>query len=91
MRLNENVSIIAEKFTLVPYKEKHVEKYHKWMKNPEMLELTASEPLTLQEEYLLGMSNFCREIFGRIFGTRFSGSNFYVIPLFHMTCKNLGT
>lgn len=26
-------------------------RYHEWMKNEELLELTASEPLTLEEEY----------------------------------------
>ena len=37
--------------TLVPYRKHHVEKYHQWMCSPELLEATASEPLSLQEEY----------------------------------------
>jgi len=36
---------------LVPYKKYHVLKYHSWMKDPELLEKTASDPLTLDEEY----------------------------------------
>ena len=51
MRLNENTKITTPNFTLVPYKPIHVPKYHNWMKEPEMLELTASEPLSLEEEY----------------------------------------
>ncbi|XP_055921812.1 alpha/beta-tubulin-N-acetyltransferase 9 [Eupeodes corollae] len=51
MKLNENIKIIGSNVILVPYEEKHVEKYHKWMKNPELQELTASEPLTIEEEY----------------------------------------
>ncbi|KAK2589184.1 hypothetical protein KPH14_001999 [Odynerus spinipes] len=31
--------------------EKHVTRYHEWMKSPELQHLTASEPLTLTEEY----------------------------------------
>ncbi|KAL5277192.1 NAT9 family protein [Megaselia abdita] len=51
MRLNENTKILGKKVILVPYEEKHVEKYHEWMKSPKLQELTASEPLTLEEEY----------------------------------------
>ncbi|KAG6336359.1 hypothetical protein ID866_2716 [Astraeus odoratus] len=43
--------IRGEKVVLVPYGEEHVEKYHQWMSDPILRELTASEPLTLEEEY----------------------------------------
>ncbi|OAD02691.1 hypothetical protein MUCCIDRAFT_111873 [Mucor lusitanicus CBS 277.49] len=49
MKLNENT--IGEKVALVPYKPEHVPTYHEWMKSPFLQEMTASEPLTLQEEY----------------------------------------
>lgn len=28
-----------------------LQRYHEWMKSPELLETTASEPLSLEEEY----------------------------------------
>ncbi|KAI5981951.1 GNAT domain-containing protein [Pisolithus albus] len=43
--------IRGDKVVLVPYREEHVEKYHQWMSDPRLLRLTASEPLTLAEEY----------------------------------------
>ncbi|KAI6024906.1 GNAT domain-containing protein [Pisolithus microcarpus] len=43
--------IRGDKVVLVPYREEHVEKYHQWMSDPRLLQLTASEPLTLAEEY----------------------------------------
>lgn len=36
---------------LVPYTSQHVPTYHAWMQSPELRELTASEPLTLEEEF----------------------------------------
>eukprot|EP01023_Acetabularia_acetabulum_P014942 TRINITY_DN17262_c0_g1_i1.p3 TRINITY_DN17262_c0_g1~~TRINITY_DN17262_c0_g1_i1.p3 ORF type:complete len:202 (-),score=34.66 TRINITY_DN17262_c0_g1_i1:162-767(-) len=51
MKDNFNLSIIGEKVTLVPYRPKHVKKYHAWMQDQTLLEQTASEPLTLQKEY----------------------------------------
>ncbi|XP_067633277.1 alpha/beta-tubulin-N-acetyltransferase 9 [Eurosta solidaginis] len=51
MRINENTKIVGRKVILVPYCAEHVEKYHEWMKSPELQELTASEELTLPEEY----------------------------------------
>ncbi|XP_035222608.1 N-acetyltransferase 9-like protein isoform X2 [Stegodyphus dumicola] len=58
MKINANTCIVGSKVILVPYKEEHVEKYHSWMQNEELLELTASEPLTLEEEYLMQKSWF---------------------------------
>ena len=36
--------------TLFPYRPEHVPKYHEWMKDPELLEATGSEPLSFEEE-----------------------------------------
>lgn len=51
MRKNQNVKIKGEKVTLIPYEAHHVPKYHSWMQSKELQELTASEPLSLEEEY----------------------------------------
>ncbi|XP_070161553.1 uncharacterized protein [Polyergus mexicanus] len=51
MRKNMNTRINGTNVILVPYQEKHVVKYHEWMKNPTLQYLTGSEPLTLQEEF----------------------------------------
>lgn len=51
MKINQNTQIIGKKVILIPYLKKHVTTYHEWMKKPELLDLTASEPLTLEEEY----------------------------------------
>ncbi|CAF0707874.1 unnamed protein product [Brachionus calyciflorus] len=51
MKINRNTRLIGDKVILVPYRSHHVLKYHSWMKIPEIQELTASEPLTLEEEY----------------------------------------
>ncbi|KAI5118338.1 hypothetical protein M0805_009141 [Coniferiporia weirii] len=51
MKANRNVALVGERVILVPYREEHVERYHAWMADAELRELTASEPLTLEEEY----------------------------------------
>ncbi|KAL7420193.1 hypothetical protein Q5752_005159 [Cryptotrichosporon argae] len=51
MRLNENTVVYGDKVVLVPYRHEHVLRYHEWMRSPELLELTASEPLSLDAEY----------------------------------------
>jgi RimJ/RimL family protein N-acetyltransferase len=40
-----------KKVLLVPYRPEHVDRYHAWMQRPDLLAATASEPLTLPEEY----------------------------------------
>lgn len=51
MRINEAIALVTPQVVLVPYRKKHVHRYHEWMKSPELREQTASEPLTLAEEY----------------------------------------
>jgi RimJ/RimL family protein N-acetyltransferase len=51
MRENYSISLIGKLIQLVPYRKKFVERYHRWMQSPELLELTASEPLSIEEEY----------------------------------------
>ncbi|XP_063374228.1 alpha/beta-tubulin-N-acetyltransferase 9 [Cydia amplana] len=51
MKLNCNIKILGEHVVLVPYRELHVDKYHSWMKSEELQMLTASEPLSLEQEY----------------------------------------
>lgn len=51
MKDNWNLQIIGDKVILVPYKEHFVDRYHQFMNNDKILELTASEPLTIEEEY----------------------------------------
>ncbi|XP_027178276.1 N-acetyltransferase 9-like protein isoform X1 [Coffea eugenioides] len=50
------VSLEGKKVILVPYMKEHVDKYHEWMQDPALLEATASEPLTLDEEYDMQLS-----------------------------------
>jgi RimJ/RimL family protein N-acetyltransferase len=53
MLLNEDVVLESASgcLRLVPYQTEHVPLYHEWMSSPELLRLTASEPLSLEEEY----------------------------------------
>ncbi|XP_033631022.1 N-acetyltransferase 9-like protein [Asterias rubens] len=51
MRINENVLIEGSRVVFVPYKEHHVFRYNDWMQSEVLQQLTASEPLTLAEEY----------------------------------------
>ncbi|KAI9026155.1 GNAT domain-containing protein, partial [Hyaloraphidium curvatum] len=53
MRANANLTISGQRVRLVPYRKIHVLKYHEWMKNPHLQLTTASEPLTLEEEYAM--------------------------------------
>ncbi|KAF9496984.1 hypothetical protein BDN71DRAFT_654638 [Pleurotus eryngii] len=51
MKANENTVLEGRKVVLVPYEKHHVPKYHEWMQNEELRKLTASEPLSLEEEF----------------------------------------
>ncbi|KAL7811755.1 GNAT domain-containing protein [Trichoderma aethiopicum] len=51
MKVNEKISISTSKVLLVPYEAHHVLTYHDWMQDPAIQEATASEPMTLEEEY----------------------------------------
>lgn len=50
------VSVVGEKVILVPYMKEHVPRYHVWMQDPAILQATASEPLTLDQEYEMQLS-----------------------------------
>ncbi|KAH8306369.1 hypothetical protein KR018_009311 [Drosophila ironensis] len=56
MRLNEKTKIAGRRVILVPYEARHVPKYHQWMSSPELRQLTASEPLSLEEEFAMQRS-----------------------------------
>ena len=53
MLINWETTIQGSKVVLVPYRQEHVAKYHEWMKSEELQELTGSEPLSLEEEYVM--------------------------------------
>ncbi|KAJ4380057.1 hypothetical protein N0V86_004364 [Didymella sp. IMI 355093] len=56
MKINESTSIITPRVLLVPYSAHHVPTYHSWMADEEIQKATASEPLTLEEEYAMQRS-----------------------------------
>ena len=56
MKMNVETCLVGEKVVLVPYRKEHVLTYHEWMSDPHLLELTASEPLSLVEEYEMQQS-----------------------------------
>ncbi|KAH8664042.1 GNAT domain-containing protein [Xylariales sp. PMI_506] len=51
MKFNENITISTPKVLLVPYDAHHVPRYHAWMEDAAIREATASDRLTLEEEY----------------------------------------
>ncbi|KAK4250678.1 GNAT domain-containing protein, partial [Corynascus novoguineensis] len=46
-----STAVSTTRALLVPYDRRHVLTYHAWMEDPAIQEATASEPLTLEEEY----------------------------------------
>ncbi|KAH8887433.1 hypothetical protein GQ53DRAFT_749914 [Thozetella sp. PMI_491] len=51
MKYNEFTAVSTPQVLLVPYDHRHVLKYHAWMEDPAIQEATASERLTVEEEY----------------------------------------
>ncbi|KAK1778340.1 GNAT domain-containing protein [Copromyces sp. CBS 386.78] len=51
MKLNESSAVSTTRALLVPYESRHVPTYHQWMEDPAIQAATASERLTLEEEY----------------------------------------
>ncbi|CAD6202470.1 unnamed protein product [Miscanthus lutarioriparius] len=43
--------VLGERALMVPYMRQHVPRYHDWMQDPALLEATASEPLSLSQEF----------------------------------------
>jgi hypothetical protein len=60
--VNNNNHIILQKCILVPYRTEHVLQYHEWMCQIELLNATASEPLSLQEEYTMQQTSLSSSI-----------------------------
>ncbi|PGH15661.1 hypothetical protein AJ79_02255 [Helicocarpus griseus UAMH5409] len=56
MLINEKTALSSSRVLLVPYSKHHVPRYHEWMKDPEIQQATASEPLSLSEEYAMQTS-----------------------------------
>ncbi|KAF2142100.1 uncharacterized protein K452DRAFT_195129, partial [Aplosporella prunicola CBS 121167] len=56
---NGTSALLTSKVLLVPYSTHHVLTYHEWMKDEELQQATASEPLTIDEEY--GMQRSWRQ------------------------------
>ncbi|KAH7131959.1 GNAT domain-containing protein [Dendryphion nanum] len=56
MKINEHAAILTPTLLLVPYSEHHVPTYHEWMQDEDLQKATASEPLTLPEEYAMQKS-----------------------------------
>lgn len=56
MRVNEETVLVGSRVVLVPYRKEHVARYHEWMQDAATREATASEPLSLEEEYAMQKS-----------------------------------
>ncbi|CAO2648728.1 Nn.00g096770.m01.CDS01 [Neocucurbitaria sp. VM-36] len=53
---NHTSAILTPRVLLVPYSAHHVPTYHTWMQDEDLQKLTASEPLSLEEEYAMQRS-----------------------------------
>lgn len=53
MKSNQDTVIVGSLVTLVPYRQEHVDKYNQWMQDPNLQEMTESEPLSLDEEFAM--------------------------------------
>jgi len=51
MKHPASLKIVGIAVVLVPYRDCHVPRYHDWMQDAEILRLTGSEPLSLEEEF----------------------------------------
>eukprot|EP00123_Amoebidium_parasiticum_P021351 comp6580_c0_seq1/m.2357 comp6580_c0_seq1/g.2357 ORF comp6580_c0_seq1/g.2357 comp6580_c0_seq1/m.2357 type:complete len:196 (-) comp6580_c0_seq1:147-734(-) len=56
MKINERTIIVGQNVVLVPYLKEHVPRYHEWMQSEFLQETTASEPLSIDEEYAMQKS-----------------------------------
>ncbi|KAI9818081.1 MAG: hypothetical protein M1827_000706 [Pycnora praestabilis] len=56
MIINKDLAILSGNILLVPYYEHHVVTYHEWMKDESIQKATASESLTIEEEYSMQRS-----------------------------------
>ncbi|KAI0977498.1 acetyltransferase domain-containing protein [Xylaria arbuscula] len=51
MKINQDLAVSTDQILLVPYDAHHVGRYHRWMQDEDLREATASDLLTLEEEY----------------------------------------
>lgn len=58
MRLNEAVALASDRVVLRPYRRCHVTKYHAWMADEATRAATASELLSLEDEYKMQGESF---------------------------------
>ncbi|KAL3428294.1 N-acetyltransferase 9-like protein [Phlyctema vagabunda] len=56
MLINDGTAVSTSSILLMPYEASHVTTYHEWMKDPDIQEATASEPLSIEEEYAMQKS-----------------------------------
>ena len=51
MKENAHIKLVGQRTVLVPFHKLYVPKYHAWMADPWIQEMTCSEPLSLEKEY----------------------------------------